>query len=288
MNKPAWFLGMTTVALAGGCLYLLLQDAGDNGVDAQTLVELEAQLSLLRAERDRLETDMRSLRSMRAGSLAPPQPMAASANSSSGPAPLGPGFFRPPEFSAKTRRSMARLRNGKMFKELGLSEAEVESLLDVLAAQDERAMSIRPGSAAPDADLRAQNRAEVEAVIGPARAAQLEAWQQQFFTRMELRRMRDQLEDVGEPLSEAQLTRLKEHVQARPPAPPPIRQKDEPGETYAAKIRAWRSENREQMRAEVSSVLEPRQLAHYDEIDDVARDLENSMPMLPTAGRAAP
>jgi hypothetical protein len=190
--------------------------------------------------------------------------------------------------SPKTRRTMVRMRHGRMFKQLGLSDAQVESLLDVLIAQEERAKS-----AGADPELRARNRAELEAVVGREPAEKLDAWQQQTAARMEVRRVRDQLEEMGEPLSDAQLSRINELVHARAPAPPPARQKDEPGEAFAERFKTWRADSREQMRGDVSSVLETRQLERYDELDDLSRTIEKSfpigaMPLMPTAGRAAP
>lgn len=192
---------------------------------------------------------------------------------------------------------MARMRNGKMFKQLGLSAAQEESLLDVLAAQDERAMTMRLSdpTSRPD-ELRAKNRAEVAAVIGSEPAEKLDAWQQAQSARMEVRRVRDQLEDVGEPLSAAQLTRIEELIHARPPVPAPVRSKDETGEAFMERFKGWRQESREQIRAEVSPVLEPRQLERFDELDDMTRSFEKNMSFVPppprvnapSAGSAAP
>ena len=75
--------------------------------------------------------------------------------------------------------------------------------------------------------------------------------------------------------------------------------KDESGDGFMDRFKSWRQESREQIRAELSPVLEPRQLERYDELEDMARSFEknisfslptrvNGPPALPTAGRAAP
>jgi|GEM_PF-3928814 len=298
MNKPAWLFGGSTLLLGASCLYLLFEPRAERA-GAQADSELNSELTQLRADRDRLETDVRSMRAAQVAPALAPQPTAAAVSVSTAPAPAMPPMR--PDISPKSRRIMARMRNGKMFKQLGLSAAQEESLLDVLAVQEERMMAMRVSdpTARPDA-LRATNRAEVAAVIGSESAEKLDAWQQAQSARMEIRRVRDQLEDVGEPLSAAQLTRIEELIHARPSLPAPIRMKEESGEAFMDRFKGWRQESREQIRAELSPVLEPRQLERYDELDDMSRSFEKNMSLTPppprvntppavlTAGRAAP
>jgi hypothetical protein len=76
--------------------------------------------------------------------------------------------------------------------------------------------------------------------------------------------------------------------------------KDQSGEAFMERFKSWR----QQIRAELSPVLEPRQLERYDELDDMTRSFEKNIsfsmptrvngpsgpsgPVPPTAGRAAP
>ena len=300
MNRPAWLFGGSTLLLAASCLYLLTQprmDSALTGAAAHPDAELRSELTQLRAERDRLETDVRSMRAAQAGPVFAPQPTAAASPLGPAPASPPPPIVMRPDISPKSRRTMARLRNGKMFKQLGLPDAQVESLLDVLSAQEERAMAVKPGDPSTDPEeVRARNHAEVAAVIGRESAEKLDAWQQQAMLRMEMRRMRDQLDDVGEPLSTAQSSRIEELMRAHPPSPPPQRQRDEPPDAFMSRFKSWRQDSREQVRAEVSTVLEPRQLERYDELDEMSRTFEKSFAAsLPApntasaiAGRAAP
>ena len=288
MNKPAWLFGVSTLLLGTFCLYLLMQPARE--ASALHDAALQGELSQLRSERDRLEMDVRSLRAAQARPAFPPPPIAA-APVSTAPAPTATLPIIKPDYSPTGRRTMVRLRNGKMFKQLGLSETQVSSLLDVLVAQEERATTAKPNEQPLDRDeVRAKNRAEVAAVIGSEAAEKLEAWQEQFTARLEVRRVRDQLDGVGEPLSEAQLSRITELIHARPPQLPPMRQQDESNEAFAARWKSWRTDNREQVRAELSTVLEPRQLERYDELDEMSRSFDKGMSfaMPPLAGRAAP
>jgi hypothetical protein len=291
MNKPAWFFGTTSVLLAG---LFLRQPAAAPAAAPQATPDavLQEQLTQARAERDRLETVVSSLRTAPANAVLPSPPTAAPPFALQ---TLPPTRF---EFSPSNRRASLRLHNGKIFRELGLSDAQVESLLDVLLAQQTRsAEAMKNGTpfAGADPEARARNRAEVAAVIGNERAEQLEDWQGRAQARFELRRMRDQLEDSGEPLSDAQLKRIGELVQAQPPSLAPPRQKDETPEAFTERYKAWRNDNREQLRKQVSTVLEPRQLARYDEMDAVSREFEKSLPIRgpmlqapPSAGQAAP
>jgi hypothetical protein len=91
------------------------------------------------------------------------------------------------------------------------------------------------------------------------------------------------------------LARVSELVLARAPGyfAPPSRQKDEQPEAHMERWRKWRNDSRELLRADVSAVLEPRQLERYDELDEISRAIEKSMPSaFPpaqlSAGRAAP
>ena len=294
MNKPAWFFGTTSLLLGALCVSLARQPPAHG---AQATVQgsqdeiLQAQLAQARADRDRLETVVSSLRAA-AGSVAPAPPRSAAVGNAP-PPPLATRF----DLSPASRRLMVQHQNGKMFRQLGLSPAEVESLLDVLVAQQERAAEGRSGPlfAGSDPEWRASNRAEVAAVIGEEPAAQLEDWQTRALARFELRRLRDQLEDSGEPLSDAQLKRINESMRAQPQVPPPAHQKDDAPEAIMERFKAWRKDQREQLRGQVSSVLEPRQLERYDEIESISREFEKAMPQrfppMPapsSAGQAAP
>lgn len=296
MNKPAWFFGTTSLLLGGVCVALLQREPAQSAkLAAQAAPDavLQEQLAQARAERDRLETVVSSLRAAPANAAlpAPPPPTAAG--------PLQPIAANRIDIPPATRRMSLKLLSGAIFRQLGLSEAQIESLLDVLIAQQTRMTEAKPGTLAANADpeTRARNRAEIAAVIGNERAAQLEDWQNRTMARFELRRVRDQLEDSGEPLSDAQLKRITELVQTQPLAPLTPRQKDETGEAFMERFRTWRSETREQLRSHVSSVLEPRQLERYDDMDAVSREFEKAMPMrvppmlqtaAPVAGQSAP
>ncbi|HET8938321.1 MAG TPA: hypothetical protein VFN67_32980 [Polyangiales bacterium] len=286
MNKPAWLFGTTSVLLGGVCLALLQRSQPAQEVHQTPDEVLQTQLEQTRAERDRLETVVNSLRAApAAAALAAPPPMAAS---STAPQPMG---MTRVDFSPTARRMSMRLHNGKIFRDLGLSDAQIESLLDVLVAQQNRATepkSLLQAASGGDADARARDRAEITAVIGKERAEELDDWQRRAQSRFELRRIRDQLEDSGEPLSDAQQKRLSELMQAQTPAAPPPREKDEAPEVAMERFRAWRNENREQMRKQVSAVLEPRQLERYEEMDAVSREFEKSLPPRPFPGLQAP
>jgi hypothetical protein len=203
MNIPGWLFGTTSLLLGGICLYLSTQVRGECAqarVAAQPDDEFREELAQLRAERDRLETEVHSMRAGPVTVTPEPQPRAAGSALLSAP-PVRATFQ--PELSTKNRRFLVRLRNGRIFRDLGLSDAEAEALLDLLVAQEERAREQNPGFmlGSPDQELRARNRAQVEALIGRERAERLDSWQSQTLARMELRRVRDELDDLGEPLT---------------------------------------------------------------------------------------
>lgn len=294
MNRPAWLWGVTAVCLAITCLYLRSQlRAVSAEADAAADDALRAKLSELRAERDRLETDVRSLRAVQAGPGFAPQPSAAALAPAS-PSP-SPGLVMR-ELPPSVHRTMLHISNGQLFKELGLSDAQKESLLDLLAAQAERARLARlNGEPGHSAEVRARNRAELAEVVGSEAAVKIDDWQQSFFARSELRTLREQLEGMGEPLSEAQQARITELMHSQPPPALPDRQPDEPPEAFAARFKSWRSESRDHRRALVTSVLEPRQLALYEELDEMSRSIDQAVPfvpgpsrVMPLAGQAAP
>lgn len=293
MNKPAWFFGTTSVLLGGLCLVVLQREPAQSTRPATQPAPdqiLQEQLTQARAERDRLETVVNSLRAAPVSAALPP-PTAATANLGALPPPAA---YRV-DLSPSARRLSLQLHSGAIFRKLGLSGSQLESLVDVLLAQQDRAASM--AGASPDPDARTRNRAEIAALIGNERAQQLEDWQSRGQARFELRRMRDQLEDSGEPLSEAQIKRISELMQAQPPAPLTPRQKDETPEAFSERFKAWRNDHREQLRNQLSSLLEPRQLERYDDMEVVSREFEKAMPMrmppmlqatAPSAGQAAP
>jgi hypothetical protein len=290
MNKLAWLFATTTLLLAGLCLDFWMQlrhDSAQARAEVQLDAELRKQLEGIRVERDRLESDVKGLRAAQARAAPLTEPTARTN------AALAPPGARALELSAEHRRTMLRQRNGQLFRQLGLSDAQIEALLDVLAKQEERARAAKPGAflgamgPSSDPNELARNRAEIEAVVGSDKAAKLETWQKLFTARHELRRVRDQLEDVGEPLSEEQQNRLNELVQLRPRSFAPERKEGDTPEAFMERFRSWRQDSRQQLRTEVSSVLNPRQLARYDEMDELAHAFDRTMISMPPLQGAA-
>jgi hypothetical protein len=198
-----------------------------------------------------------------------------------------------PKLSLEQREIMSRGRFGWMIRELELPEERAETLLRVLATQEDRAAeaSRTNATAAERARLasaqRELDRAEIEAVIGPDKAAKLDSLKEAQSARAELRRVRDELEDMGEPLSDSQYATLVSAMRSRPSSPPPARVAGESADDGVERLRSWFDERDRKLLDEAAAVLTPEQQQRLEERQSLTRALSLSRPaMYAGAGQA--
>lgn len=173
--------------------------------------------------------------------LAEPQPALTPPPSMLGQA----GGWNPlAQLSSEQRKIMIRHRYGELLRELAVPQSERERLLEVLSAHEARRPSVPnrgPGSTHDAEALASRERAEIAAVIGDEKAATFEQLKSTVSLRAEVRRVRDQLDEAGEPMT---------------------------AEQYRALIGAmsdWVAERDDMFREKAAGVLERAQLKTLDE-----------------------
>ena len=301
MKTPVIVLTIGTTLLGAAFGYLLGQRGSERGAkhdDSETQALL-AQIDSLEAERQQLRDELRHPEYM-------PTRERTAADSSSAPSGTSSPRLRAPsaapwrahDLPIEQRKIMVRQRNGALFRELGLNEAQIEALLDVLGQQDARSpnMATRvsgpavgrfgPAGEALSAEEQQRNRDEIAAVIGQDKATQFENLKKTLPARNELMWMRNELEQAGEPVSEEQQRQLLAIIGKRETQGPPARVEGESPEDSMARYRQWRRERSESLRQDAASVLTPEQVKRLEESDSLRSSMETRMSS--RGGPAAP
>lgn len=281
MRTPVILLTCTACMLVAMCAYFRSELAHERSrAEAAELVqaELEEHVAELETTHEDLLTSMHAARAQDHDSLTLPGTTAPPITS------LPTVRQRPFGLTVAQRRGFVRQRFGQLLKQLSLPESKAEALLDVIAAQEERAQT-GAGVLAnfrTNAEERERDSREIEALVGPEVAAKIARWQDLAMSRSSLRKVRDELEDLGEPLSEEQKTSLDQRFQALPTRPlMPKRDEGESNEAFSQRFREWRQDSRQQLRATVAPVLTPLQLKHYDELQDSQASVESQAFFVP-------
>jgi hypothetical protein len=268
------------LAISGYLLSELRSERGRASADAHGATTLRADLARLVETRERLENEVQTLRVANANACRDLAGAGGTGATTAAAIPgrvlpsSMPGGWRPPELSAEQRKSMSRSKYGALFRELALSEQQIDALLPVLAAQDQaegqRRMHNGPGADAQTPDPE-RNRAEIAAVVGADKAAQFETLKKSLPARSQLAMLRMNLDQSGEPMTEEQRQKLLAIMTAREPVPmpPPLRVDGESGEQSFLRFRDWQQDRDRQMREDAASVLTPQQQKRLDEINAV-------------------
>lgn len=276
-------LGLTT-ALFGACsLYLLVRLQQKDACPEADHSALTAQLARSEEARKRLELQ-----------LSEPRGLAASGGAGNGPPTPGPSrssspsTWRPPELTPEVRALMIRQQYRQVFRELALSDPQVDALVPVLVEQSARrgpwatsANSANPQT--PERDL-----AEVSAVLGPDKGAQFEQARKTMPARSQLNLIRRQLDEAGEPLRDDQSERLLAIMTAHQPQQPPQQAQGESAEQNMERFRTWQAQRDKQFREEADPILTPGQRRQLDEQATIRAAMSAGFPsMLGAAGAPA-
>jgi hypothetical protein len=301
MDKLSKLHAMITAGLCATSVYLMLElgSARERAqAEAKRASALQAELARVVVVRERLEKDVQALRIASATAYRDPATgttPGANDNATRPPGGPSPGAvlpgWRAPEFSTEQRSLMARQRYGALFRELALSEAQIDALVPVLAAQDQSAWGRAPSGRIAESTPAdpARNRAEIAAILGPQKSAQFETLKKSLPARSQLAIARMQLEQVGEPMNDAQRDKLFAIMSAREPLPPPLPVEGQSSEQNFEQFRSWQAERDRLFREDAASVLTPEQKKSLEE----NASLQASMRMLPggimgAAGSRAP
>jgi hypothetical protein len=186
------------------------------------------------------------------------------------PAPYpGPGWLHgslpdPSGLPMLTADSNLRVRQryDELFREMGLSEHQIDALIPVLIAQEQRESEPRNSGelgAAPHAD---HERAAIRAVLGPDNGARFLRLSKTLPARMQLNSARAQLEETDVPLREEQRKQLLGIMSAQEPLPPWERIRGESSDQQFARYRRWQQERDERFLKQAAPVLTPAQTKH--------------------------
>jgi len=262
MRQLTILLAASTLALTITSVYLYLQlSAARAGTGAPRDEHRELRNEVARLERVQsgLETDLRAARSAQAA------PLAAAPSTGAPPRaadPSSPSLPRTRELSSEQQRVMQRYQFRHMFRELSLSEAEIEGALQVLGQQMERARQPITKEAASPASLASElqrDEAELSAVLGPKKAEQLMALKKLMPIKSELSHMRMRLDEGGEPLSAEQQKKLLELLSSKERPATPRRIQGEDPQQASARLQTWMRDRERERREITAPVLTSKQ-----------------------------
>jgi hypothetical protein len=291
----------TTTVFALSTLYLGASSGTPAAqADQSTCVALKTERERLLSEQRVLEGELSSLRrelTVCSESALPGEPDTVRVDAQR---PASTTQLRLPELSTENRQIQTLHRFGELFRELGLSEAEIDALVPILSRQRTpssvplgSALDRAPGAASAELE---RNRTEVGAVIGLQKAVEFETLVKQLPARSQLRALRSQLEQTGEPLSAEQQTQVLAALTHSPSERP--RSGQETPEETANRMQAWRHDRDEKLRQVAAPYLSSAQMKRLEESDSLqtayesmrstARSLSGLNASAAAAGTAAP
>jgi hypothetical protein len=167
-----------------------------------------------------------------------------------------------------------RRRYADMPAELGLDATQADRLFDLLAdhqlaqANDARAYEgDRLGRQAIEAAAREKRDVEIEALLGPDKAAEFQSFEQSIPARMQVSRIGESMAAANVPLSETQrktmITTVAGELESKPP---PERFKDgnlDPD--YEARYLDWQADYSRRVQSSLEPMLTAEQARHYRE-----------------------
>jgi hypothetical protein len=190
------------------------------------------------------------------------------------PAPFPPGKggdWNPiAQLSSEQRKTMVRHQYGELLRELALSPVQAERLMHALSEQEARnplmARGMLSGATGDDEAALDRQRAEITAAIGEEKAAAFEELREMLPVRSEVRRVRDQLEEAGEPVTSEQYRALMSAMKGTvSPQRPPSSAASESWEETAEAYHDWMNERDDMFRESAAKILSPTQLKTLDE-----------------------
>ena len=293
MKTATLSLLATTAVFAGTSIYLALQlgdarDALAAEVAAHAAQERQAPQRELDASSD-LDADAH-------GVEMPAVPVAASG-------PQLPGEAAPPanrpfagrnderpggDFNSaaaqRQRRLMQETRLRQQFSdmpaEIGLDRAQADKLFDLLAdaqvasANNRRAYADDPIGAGALADAARQERdAQINALLGPDKAAEFLSFEKSIGARMQVGRIDADMTSADVPLSDSQRKTLIAAIAAEQEAhPAPERDPAADRDDYQSAFLAWQADYSKRVQEKVEPLLSSEQRARYRE----AAELQNA------------
>jgi len=294
MKTTTLVLGAVAAGTAAASIYLgiqltaahedLAREGAARALDAVRIRELEAERSSLQAALENAGVP--------APDASPGSPPPTVASNQKGAASVMPGGQPPPASEraegAKTpaeqnvrrinQEVRLRRRYSGMPEELGLEAAQADKLFNLLAdyqarsANDDRAYQYDPfGRQALEDASRAQRDADIEALLGPDKAAEFQDFEKSIPARMQVNRIGESMAAANVPLSDTQRKSLIAAMVAEQAAGPPPKRPDSNGydAEYETKFLDWQTDYAQRMQARVEPLLTSEQVARYRDAVEV-------------------
>jgi hypothetical protein len=305
MKAPIIGLAMATAAFAGSSLYFWKQL--DNERERATQVaETTRQLNARIAELEKARTNFGQ---QHLGS--PEGHLTAEHRRESPP----PGIETAPQAGAdpqdqvwtvrrtspspgmqKLMRNQARVHNKRLYteagKQLGLNKEQTEKLIDLLTEQQMSNLGSPvqfTGSAEAEkqfADRQRAQETEISDLIGPDKAEALKDYQATIPARVEFEFLARQLAEQETPLTEAQSRKFLDTIlDERDRIPAPEFSAGMDATEYATATNAWKDDYEKRVADQASRILDSKQLAAYNEIQQSQKEMRDQMT---AAGITAP
>jgi hypothetical protein len=202
------------------------------------------------------------------------------------------------EFFKKMMRSQVRTHFKQLYADvgshLGLSKDEANKLIALLTEQQLESSKSWSHTNDPQdlfrqiEEKQRQDKARVAELIGAEKAQSLEEFQQSLPVRQEAEMLARQLDGADAPLSEDQQKRLiAVLLEERKRSPAPRMSDAASMQEHAQAFAAWQTDFKENVDAQVRSILNTNQLAAYDEYRDWQRQMTMQMNVV-NAGQVRP
>ncbi len=254
--------------------------------EAQARSAVEARLRQLEDEHRSREVEWPAARPA-AGPAGPPPtasgPRVADNVKAPGVAPASPRADLPGNVYStpagqNSRRLQQEIRLRRTYSDmptaLGLDAAQADKLFDLLAdnqlatADAARAYNGDPaGRQAIEAEGREQRNAQIDALLGPDKAAEFQSFEKSIPARMQVNRIGEGMAAANVPLSDAQRNSLiAVVVSEQDSGPPPKRPENGANDSdYQARFLDWQADYSRRVQARVEPLLTPEQVTRYRE-----------------------
>lgn len=295
MKISTLVLAVVAAACAAASIYLGNELSGVReqlAQETQARIATEARIRQLQGERRRFETVANSDSAMpatAASAAAPPVggPRPADVLPPTPGVPMGPPDERlrnvydtPAGQSTRRLQQEIRLRRtyADMPAALGLDAAQADKLFDLLADSrvsafdDTRAYEgDRLGRQAVEAAAREQRDAEINALLGPDKAAEFQAFEKSLPARMQVNRIGERMAAANVPLTEAQKSSLIAAVASERESRPAPERPADPSQypDYTARMSDWQADYSRRVQARVEPLMTAEQVARYREAVEV-------------------
>jgi hypothetical protein len=293
MKHSTLVLGIIAAGCGAASIYLGSELSATREELAQQVIGRsadQARIRQLEGERNRFEPASNTV-AMSPGTPAPAAPPPVPPNpavaNSMGPGSMPPvprgeraNDIRNTPAGENNRRLQQEIRLRRMYADmpeaLGLDATQADKLFDLLA--DSRVSSFDDAAAyrgdpqarqSLEAAARRQRDAEIDALLGPDKAAEFQTFEKSIPARMQVNRIGENMAAANVPLSDAQRNSMIAAVFTEQQAAPAPERIPNPDPAYEARFIDWQIDYSRRVQARVEPLLSAEQLARYREALEV-------------------